>query len=150
MIGSCITNPSKRRSKIRQAFTCKVSGHALSGVLSEQQCSLSDGRIRSASQMRDLAIDPPDRPRYPPEKYSPRKNRPHDNLHTKPLTNRTRVSPLLYRLSIDRPNAITGHNLLAHVITFRLSHWGTLSEPYLRCSSCIGARTSGWKAMRHS
>ena len=58
----------------------------------------------------------------------------------------TCVSPPLYRLCIYPPNATTGHNLLAHVITFRLSHWGTLSELYSRCSDCIGAHN----AMRHS
>jgi hypothetical protein len=83
---------------------------------------------------------------YCGKKVSPRKKCHLGGSHT----NSHCVSPLLYRLSIDPPNATTGHNLLAHVITFRFSHWGTLSELYSRCSNCIGAHISGWKAMRHS
>jgi len=68
------------------------------------------------------------------KKLAPRTKWHLGGLHTEPLTKPilcvpTALSPL------DPPNATTGHNLLAHVITFQLSHWGTLN--YSRCSDCI-------------
>jgi hypothetical protein len=62
------------------------------------------------------------------------------------LEDSTQNYSLIYRLSTTPQTQLLAINLLVHVITFRFSHWGTLSELYSRCSDCIGAHN----AMRHS
>ncbi len=45
--------------------------------------------------------------------------------------------PYLQSLKIDAATATIGHNMIAQVLTFGLSHCSMLSELYLHCSGCI-------------
>jgi len=45
------------------------------------------------------------------------------------------------RFEIDPSTTTTGHNLIAHIITFQLSHWESSYAIYSHYSSCIGAHT---------